>query len=74
MHNMRFAQNGLENYVHDAILTHDVHDAIIKAQGARRSATLSKVRYAEMPITVTFHVFGFTITVTVKKQNRHPAR
>ena len=25
-----------------------------------------------MPITLTFHVFGLTITVTVKSNNRHP--
>ena len=27
-----------------------------------------------MPITLTFHVFGLTITVTVKSNNRHSAK
>ena len=27
-----------------------------------------------MPITVTFHVFGLTITITVKSNNRHSAK
>lgn len=27
-----------------------------------------------MPITLTIHIFGYTVTIRVKKQNRHPAR
>jgi len=27
-----------------------------------------------MPITLTFHVFGFTVTVRVKSDNRHSAK
>ena len=27
-----------------------------------------------MPKPLTFHVLGFTITVTVKSKNRHPGR
>ena len=27
-----------------------------------------------MPITLTFHIFGYTITVTVKSRNRHSAK
>ena len=27
-----------------------------------------------VPITITFHVFGITITVTVKSNNRHSAK
>ncbi len=25
----------------------------------------------EMPITLTFHIFGYTVTITVKSRNRH---
>ena len=28
----------------------------------------------EMPITLTFHVFGITITVTVKSTHRHSGK
>jgi len=27
-----------------------------------------------MPLTITLHLFGLTITVKVKRDNRHPAR
>ena len=27
-----------------------------------------------MPITLTFHILGYTITVTVKSRNRHSAK
>jgi hypothetical protein len=27
-----------------------------------------------MPITLTFHIFGYTITITVKSRNRHSAK
>ena len=27
-----------------------------------------------MPVTLTFHVKGFTVTITVKRTNRHPGR
>ncbi len=27
-----------------------------------------------MPITVTFHIFGYVVTIKVKSENRHPAR
>ena len=26
---------------------------------------------SEMPITVTIHIAGYTVTITIKKQNRH---
>ena len=28
----------------------------------------------EMPMTFTFHWYGFTITIRVKRDSRHPAR
>lgn len=28
----------------------------------------------DMPITITFHVFGFTVTVRIKGRNRHSAK
>ena len=29
---------------------------------------------ADMPITLTFHIFGCTVTITVKSGNRHSAK
>ena len=28
----------------------------------------------DMPITITFHIFGFTVTVRIKGRNRHSAK
>ncbi len=36
--------------------------------------TPSERRCCLMLLTVTFHIFGYTVTIKVKKQNRHPAR
>ena len=27
-----------------------------------------------MPITITFHIFGFTVTIRIKGRNRHSAQ
>jgi len=27
-----------------------------------------------MPITITLHIFGITVTIKIKRWNRHPAR
>ena len=27
-----------------------------------------------MPITLTFHIFGYTVTITVKSRDRHSAK
>ena len=37
------------------------------------SATSPKGGVA-MPITLTFHIFGYTVTITVKSRNRHSAK
>jgi hypothetical protein len=44
-----------------------------QARGTAVSDTTQKGG-EQMPITLTFHLFGLTVTVRVKKQNRHPAR
>ncbi len=42
--------------------------------GRRLSPNLRK-EVRTMPVTITFHVFGFTFTLRiVKKENRHPGR
>ena len=28
----------------------------------------------KMPITITFHIFGFTVTIRIKGRNRHSAQ
>ena len=28
----------------------------------------------DMPITLTFHIFGLVFTIRVKSENRHPGR
>ena len=38
------------------------------------SYAISGKEVRSMPITITFHVFGITITVTVKSNNRHSAK
>ena len=50
-----------------------LHFAAGTAHNGRRLAPLPKGGES-MPITLTFHVLGFTITVTVKSKNRHPGR
>jgi len=40
----------------------------------RRFRHISIKEVLLMPITLTFHVFGLTITVTVKSRNRHSAK
>ena len=38
------------------------------------SYVISGKEVRSMPITITFHVFGITITVTAKSNNRHSAK
>lgn len=38
------------------------------------STLMMKKEVIEMPITITVHVFGITITVTVKSTHRHSAK
>ncbi len=40
----------------------------------RRFSYISAKEVRHMPITLTIHILGYTITIRVKKQNRHPAR
>ena len=35
---------------------------------------ISAKEVKQMPITLTFHIFGLTITLRVKKQNRHSGK
>ena len=28
----------------------------------------------DMPITITLHIFGYTVTIRIKGENRHPGR
>lgn len=50
---------------------------IISRRGAERpvdvrlAPTEAERRRDDMPLTITLHVFGFTITVRVKYNNRH---
>ena len=43
-------------------------------QERRRLAIIFRKEVMCMPITITFHVFGITITVSVKRNNRHSAK
>ena len=44
------------------------------AKGEAVSTPAQEWGAEKMPITITLHIFGCTITISVKKQNRHPAR
>jgi len=37
-------------------------------------AIIDRKEVMRMPITLTFHVFGITITICVKSNNRHSAK
>ena len=41
------------------------------AKKRRRLAIIYRKEVMCMPITITIHVFGFTITIRVKSNNRH---
>ena len=40
----------------------------------RRLAIMFRKEVMRMPITITIHVFGFTITIRVRSNNRHSAQ
>jgi len=45
-------------------------------EAARGEAVSHSTRRGEitMPITITLHIFGYILTIRVKRQDRHPAR
>lgn len=45
-----------------------------KLYGRRFVPVSSDKEVRDMPITITFHIFGFTVTVRIKGRNRHSAK
>ena len=59
-----------------AILTNKLKIAIISTGAARTAGGWSHLReeVVDMPITITLHIFGYTVTIRIKGENRHSAK
>ena len=61
----------------DIVLTNFNQFTIISLGAARTAGGWLHLReeVVDMPITITLHIFGYTVTIRIKKgENRHPAR
>ena len=48
----------------------------MRSGAARTAGGWSHLReeVVDMPITITLHIFGYTVTIRIKGENRHPGR
>ena len=44
------------------------------AQNGRRFSHILRKEVRPMPITITLHIFGYTVTIRIKGRNRHSAK
>ena len=59
-----------------AALTEYAELGKMRSGAARTAGGWSHLReeVVDMPITITLHIFGYTVTIRIKGENRHPGR
>ena len=71
-----FASGKALSYGKAGFLTEYAELGKMQSGAARTAGGWSHLReeVVDMPITITLHIFGYTVTIRIKGENRHPGR
>ena len=72
----QFASDKALSYNKAGFLTEYAELGKMRSGAARTAGGWSHLReeVVDMPITITLHIFGYTVTIRIKGENRHPGR